>query len=67
MWAIRNKRTHKWMYGTWWQDGRVVQRTSEEAARLYETYESAEHDFRMRKCGKSYEIVPVRLEVLGGW
>lgn len=66
MYAIRNKRTHKWMYGTWRQDGRVVQRTSEEAARLYETYDSAELDFRIRKCGKSYEIVPVRLEVLEG-
>lgn len=61
MWAIRNKRTKKWVYGTWWQDGRDIQRTSDDMARLYDDYESASADMRHRRCGKEYELVPVKL------
>ena len=31
---------------------------------LFENYEAAELEFRLRRCGKSYEIVPVRIEEL---
>lgn len=64
MYAIRNKRTRKWLYGTWYQDGRNVQRTSFDKAMLFDDYETAQLEFRLRHCGKCYEIVPVRLEVI---
>lgn len=66
MWAIRNKRTGKWLYGTWRQDVRIIQRTSENRALLLSTEEDALYEMRIRKCGKSYEAVPVRLEILEG-
>ena len=64
MWAIRNKRTRKWLFGTWWQNGRVIQRTSDDMAMIFETEEYAKNEMRWRKCGKDYEAVPVRIEVL---
>ena len=66
MYAIRNKRTGKWLYGTWHQDGRIIQRTSEDNAMIFESFEDAKYEFIARRCGKSYEIVPVRLEKLEG-
>lgn len=64
MYAIRNKRTRKWMYGTDYTTVPPRQRTSEDKALLFETEQDAQNEFRWRKCGKSYEIVPVRLEAL---
>ena len=64
MWAIRNKRTRKWVYGTWWQDGRVVQRTSDDRVMIFESYEDAKREYKHRKCGKCYELVPVRVDAL---
>lgn len=64
MYAIINKRTKKWLYGTWWQNGRIVQRTSEDNAKLFEWHFEAETEFKRRCCGKDYKIVPVRLEIL---
>lgn len=65
MWAIRNKRTDYWVYGTDFRYHPPHQRTSFGRALLYETKEDAEFDFnQVRKCGKEYEIVPVRLEAL---
>lgn len=62
IYAIRNKRTKKWLFGTWWQDGRVIQRTSHEKVLTFDDYEDAKHELRTRRCGKDYEIVPVRIE-----
>ena len=62
MYAIRNRRTKKYVYGT---DRRYFprhQRTSAEKALIYETYSEAEHDFMARQCGKEYEIIPVYLK-----
>lgn len=64
MWAIRNKRTGKWLFGTWWQNGRVIQRTSDDMAMTFETEEYAKNEMRYRRYGKDYEAVPVRIEVL---
>ena len=66
MYAIRNKRTGKWLYGSWHQDGRIIQRTSEDNAMIFKSFEDAKFEFIARQCGKSYEIVPVRLEKLEG-
>lgn len=59
--AIRNRRTKKWVYGT---DKRYYpphQRTSFDECIVYYSYESAADDFCHRRCGKEYEIVPVRI------
>lgn len=64
MYAIRNKRTKKWMFGTDYRRFPPCQRTSEDRAMIFETYEDAQNEFRWRKCGKTYEIVPIRLEAL---
>ena len=64
MWAIRNKRTKKWLYGTDYRYYPRHQRTSEDCAMTWETEEEARHEMRHRGCGKDYEAVPVRIEVL---
>ena len=67
MFAIRNKRTKKWMYGTDYRYWPRHQRTSYEQALLFETYDEAEKETVYRECGKDYEIVPVKLEVIELW
>ena len=64
MWAIRNKRTHKFVYGTDFRYSPRRQFTSDERALLFETEEDAKREFNHRRCGKDYQVVPVRLEVL---
>lgn len=59
MYAIRNKRTKKWLYGTDYRYHPHHQRTSESRMKVYESYEEAKTDFICRDCGKEYEIVPV--------
>lgn len=63
MYAIRNKRTKRWLYGSWWQDGRVVQRTADDMVLIFPSWEAAELESRIRRCGEDYEIVPVRIEI----
>ena len=64
MYAIRNKRTGKWLYGTDFRHFPYTQRTSFEQAKIWESYEAAKSEFKSRMCGKSYEIVPVILDPL---
>jgi len=64
MWAIRNKRTKKWVYGTDYRYWPHHQRTSENKALTFEDEEDAQYEMKHRQCGKDYEIVPVRLEVI---
>ena len=59
--AIRNKRTKKWLYGTWYQDGRTIQRTSHDRCMTFDSYEYAKHEMMLRKCGKDYEIVSIKI------
>lgn len=75
MYAIRNKRTGKWLYGT---DYRYPyhyhmagherpsrrQRTSNERVITWETRQQAEIELVTRRCGKDYEVVPVKLEAI---
>ena len=67
MWAIRNRRTKKWVYGTDYRYRPRHQRTSNEMALTYETQNEALHDMKMRECGKDYKAVPVRFEEMEGW
>ena len=64
MYAIRNKKTNKWVYGTDYRYWPRHQRTSEDMALTWDDYERAAYEFKHRQCGKQYEIVPVRLEAL---
>ena len=64
MWAIRNKRTRKWVYGTDRRYWPRHQRTSEDKALIFENKEDARYEMKHRQCGKDYEVVPVRLEVI---
>lgn len=64
MYAIRNKKSKRFVYGTDYRYRPRHQRTSENKALLYDCYASALIDFDHRECGKNYEIVPVRIEVL---
>ena len=62
MYAIRNRRTKKFVYGTDWRYSPRHQRTSADRALVYETEVDAAIDFKLRQCGKEYEIIPVILE-----
>ena len=64
MFAIRNKRSMKWLYGTDYRWHPPHQRTSEDKLLIFEDYEEAESQFRWRKCGKDYEVVAIRIEAL---
>lgn len=64
MYAIRNKKTKKWVYGTDYRCDPRKQRTSFDRALTYEHLDSAEIDFMVRGCGKDYKVVPVKLEVI---
>lgn len=64
MYAIRNRRTRLFVYGTDYRYHPPHQRTSNDKVLVYETEREAQFDFRHRGCGKDYEIVPVRMEVL---
>ena len=64
MYAIRNRKTKKWVYGTDFRYHPAHQRTSEDMAIIYNDHRSAMVDFFRRYCGKQYEVVPVRLEAL---
>ena len=64
MYAIRNRKTLKWVYGTDFGRFPHTQRTSEDNVMIFETLDQARTEFKRRMCGTSYEIVPVRVEVL---
>ena len=64
MFAIRNKKTRKWVYGTDYRHYPYTQRTSFDQAMTFDTLEMANSAFKHRMCGKLYEIVPIRIEVL---
>jgi hypothetical protein len=62
MYAIRNKRTKKWLFGTDRRYHPWHQRTAEDRALILPDFDTAKLEFLARQCNKDYEIVPVRLE-----
>ncbi|SHK38345.1 hypothetical protein SAMN02745248_02416 [Hathewaya proteolytica DSM 3090] len=64
MYAIRNKKTKKWVFGTDHRYSPLKQRTSHEKAIIFGDKEDAEHNFNIRKCNKDYEIVKVELKII---
>ncbi|EAG6120430.1 hypothetical protein DLK56_01880 [Listeria monocytogenes] len=66
MYAIRHKRTKKFVYGTDKRYSKFRQRTSNEQALLFESYFIAHTAFNDRQVSHMlYEIVPVELIVKG--
>lgn len=61
MYAIKNIRTKKWMYGTDFRRRPRMQRTSSEKAMLFDEEMDALSEFKFRECGKDYKIVKVEL------
>lgn len=61
VWAIKNKKTGKWLYGTDFRGSKKKQRCSKERAELWDTKELAESNIRWRGCGKNYQAVPVQI------
>lgn len=66
MYAIRNRRTKKWVYGTDYRYSPSRQRTSFDRALTYADYDHVKFDFKHRQCGKDYEIVPVVITEVRG-
>jgi len=62
MYAIRNKKTKQWIYGTDYHYNPPHQRTSFDRAVTYESLEYALLDFKLRKCTDNYKITPVQLQ-----
>ena len=60
-WAIKNSKTGKWLYGTKYGHGQNTQNTSHNRIQTWETKELAEIEYRHRKCGKAYKVVPVEI------
>lgn len=65
--AISNKRTGRWIYGTDYRYSPPHQRTSKDKALLFDDYKIANLAFEIRRCSKEYEIVPVKLVVIEEW
>ena len=64
MYAIRNRKTLKWVCGTDFRTYPFRQRTSDENVLIFETQEQARIEFKRRMCGTAYEIVAVRIEAI---
>lgn len=61
MFAIKNTKTGKWVYGTDYRRNPRHQRTSSEQALTYPFQQFAQADFNVRGCCKDYKIVEVEL------
>lgn len=59
MFAIINKRTLKFVYGTDYRYHPYHQRTSYDWMITMQDREDAEYEFRHRQCGKDYVIVEI--------
>lgn len=66
MYAIKNKRTGRYVYGTDRRRTVFTQLTSAEQALTYESRQRAETDMLLRKCGKDYSVVRVQLVEIDG-
>lgn len=65
MYAIRNKKTKKYLYGTDYRYPHNHQMTSFDRCITFATFEDAVLQLRQRWCSdKLYEIVEVKLEVV---
>lgn len=59
MYAIRNKITGQWLYGTDFREYPYKQRISNSMVCIFRNKEYAEYQFKKRDCNKDYEIVEI--------
>lgn len=64
MYAIINKRTGKYLFGTDFRLNPPRQRTSTDRVLTFENKEEAERECRRRKCGKAYKIKKIKIEIM---
>lgn len=62
--AIRNKRTKKYVFGTDYRYNPRHQRTDPDIGLIFRTEQDAMLEMRIRGCGKQYEVVAVRIDDL---
>lgn len=63
--AIQNKRTKKFVFGTDWRFSPPHQITESEVGMIFTEKFDAEITMSVRKCGKEYEVVEIKpLEVV---
>ena len=62
MYAIKNKKTGKWVYGTDFTTIPYRQRTAFDIALLFNEFQYAKVEFERRKCSKNYVIVKTELK-----
>ena len=63
MYAIIDKRTGKYLYGTDHRFSPPRQRTSEHRLKVYETQEEAALDLKLRKCGPAYAVMKISVQI----
>ena len=63
MYAIINKKTKEFVYGTDFRYHPHHQRTSKDEMLTFEYLDECEGAFEHRQCGKNYEIVEVEVKV----
>lgn len=63
MFAIRNKKTNKWVWGTDYRYDPPHQRTDIDKALTFNSEESAKDALLNRRCGKEYEVVEVEIKI----
>jgi len=64
VYAIRNKITEQWVYGTDYRYNPPHQRISNRQALTFEDRKEAEYQFNKRRCGRDYKIVKVELKAI---
>lgn len=60
MFAIQNRRTGKFLFGTDYRKNPPLQRTSFDEMRTYPDLSYAVADYNNRRCGKDYRIVVLK-------
>lgn len=61
MYAIKNTRTGKWLYGTDYRRSPPIQRTCTERVATFYDEEDALRELKHRKCGKDYKVLKVQI------
>ena len=62
MYAIKNTRTGKWVFGTEYRVHPYAQKTSFDKVLTFEDLVEARMEMGLRQCNKDYEIVKVKVE-----
>jgi hypothetical protein len=62
MFAIRNRRTRQWLFGTDWNYNPPRQRLANDWAEVFRSREQGEFEFRRRQCSeKTYRLCEVQI------